>query len=244
MHQVVQNVRNGQLNVTHVPEPSSDRLHPDSECLQRHLSRLPKKWSSIGCQVPHRQSRARPDQVRQIIDKMRTQGVFNTIQQSLKNSTSQSDWVFLRRLRPRLWRGVQNFKPGDRVASNGPHAGVVCISKHLCAQVPSEVPFEHAAFTVMGSIALQGVRLAKLGLADTVLVIGLGLVDKSPLSSSKPKAAGSSAPISIPPSANLPWKWEPIAPPGNWPTEVSQLYPRYRADAVLITRCHQIRRPH
>jgi predicted dehydrogenase len=46
----------------------------------------------------------------------------------------------------------------------------------LCARVPDGVPFDQAAFTVLGAIALQGVRLARLGLGDTAFVIGLGLV--------------------------------------------------------------------
>lgn len=45
---------------------------------------------------------------------------------------------------------VQGFKPGDRVASNGPHAGVVCVPKHPCARVPDKVPYEHATFTLVG----------------------------------------------------------------------------------------------
>jgi predicted dehydrogenase/threonine dehydrogenase-like Zn-dependent dehydrogenase len=73
-------------------------------------------------------------------------------------------------------QGVQEFKPGERVASNGPHAEVVSVSKHLCARVPENVPFEHAAFTVLGAIALQGVRLSRVALGETVLVVGLGLV--------------------------------------------------------------------
>jgi predicted dehydrogenase/threonine dehydrogenase-like Zn-dependent dehydrogenase len=72
--------------------------------------------------------------------------------------------------------GVQEFKPRDRVASNGPHAGVVCVPKHLCAQIPEKLSFEQAAFTVLGAIALQGVRLAELELGDTAFVIGLGLI--------------------------------------------------------------------
>ncbi|HVW00680.1 MAG TPA: bi-domain-containing oxidoreductase, partial [Planctomycetaceae bacterium] len=72
--------------------------------------------------------------------------------------------------------GVQGFKPGDRVASNGPHAGLVCVPKHLCAAIPENVPFEHAAFTVIASIALQGIRLSRAALGETVLVIGLGLI--------------------------------------------------------------------
>ncbi len=71
---------------------------------------------------------------------------------------------------------VQGFKPGDRVASDGPHAGVVCVPKHPSARVPDKVPYEHAAFTVVGAIARQGVRLAHLRLGETAFVVGLGLV--------------------------------------------------------------------
>src|SRR5262249_544467 len=72
--------------------------------------------------------------------------------------------------------GVQNFKPGDRVASNGPHAGMGCIPKNLCALIPEGVPLEQAAFATLGAIALQGVRLARLGLGDSAFVVGLGLI--------------------------------------------------------------------
>ena len=48
--------------------------------------------------------------------------------------------------------------------------------KNLCAKVPEGVGFDQAAFTVLGAIAMQGVRLSKVTLGETVLVIGLGLV--------------------------------------------------------------------
>ena len=73
-------------------------------------------------------------------------------------------------------RGVQRFKPGDRVASNGPHAEIVSVGKHLCAVVPENVDFDQAAFAVLGAIALHGVRLAGVKLGETVFVIGLGLI--------------------------------------------------------------------
>jgi predicted dehydrogenase len=50
------------------------------------------------------------------------------------------------------------------------------VPRRLCAQIPEDVSFEQAAFTVLGAIALQGVRLAKLELGDTAFVIGLGLI--------------------------------------------------------------------
>ena len=68
------------------------------------------------------------------------------------------------------------FRPGDRVASNGAHAGVVAVGQNLVAHVPESVPFEHACYAVVGSIALQGIRLAQVGLGSVVGVIGLGLI--------------------------------------------------------------------
>ncbi|HEX8191098.1 MAG TPA: bi-domain-containing oxidoreductase, partial [Pyrinomonadaceae bacterium] len=47
---------------------------------------------------------------------------------------------------------------------------------NLVVRVPDEVPFEHACFTTLGSIALHSVRVAELELGDAVVVVGLGLV--------------------------------------------------------------------
>lgn len=72
--------------------------------------------------------------------------------------------------------GVSGFHVGDRVASNGPHAELVCVSQHLCAQIPAGVSDESASFTVLASIGLQGIRLARPTLGETFVVSGLGLI--------------------------------------------------------------------
>lgn len=58
-------------------------------------------------------------------------------------------------------KGVTNFKIGDRVASKGPYAEYVLVPVNLAAKVPDDVSDEEAAFTVIGSIALQGICLCK-----------------------------------------------------------------------------------
>lgn len=73
-------------------------------------------------------------------------------------------------------RGVSEFKPGDRVAVAAPHAGVVAVPRNLCARIPPGVTFEQAAYTALGAVALEGVRLARASLGDRVLVIGMGLI--------------------------------------------------------------------
>ncbi len=60
--------------------------------------------------------------------------------------------------------------------SNGPHAEVVCVPRNLCARVPDNVSDEQAAFTVLGAVALQGVRLAQPTLGERFMVVGMGLL--------------------------------------------------------------------
>lgn len=122
-------------------------------------------------------ARERPDHVRRVVQKLRNEGLIQTIQQvrekldePLAMGYSSSGIVIA------CGEDVQEFKPGDRVASNGPHAEIVCVSKNLCAKVHGDTKFEAAAFAVIGSIALHGIRLSRCSLGDRVLVIGLGLV--------------------------------------------------------------------
>jgi len=62
------------------------------------------------------------------------------------------------------------------VASNGRHAEMVAVPANLCAKVPDGVGDDDAAFTVLGAIALQGIRLAQPTLGEAVVVTGLGLI--------------------------------------------------------------------
>lgn len=74
---------------------------------------------------------------------------------------------------------VTDFQIGDRVAYGGEgtgHAESVLAGRNLVVKIPHSVPFEHACFTTLGSIALNAVRIADIGLGDKVAVIGLGLV--------------------------------------------------------------------
>jgi predicted dehydrogenase len=74
---------------------------------------------------------------------------------------------------------VQGLEIGDRVAYGGEgtgHAETVLAGSNLVVKLPAEVPFEHACFTTLGSIAMNSVRIANVGVGDVVAVIGLGLV--------------------------------------------------------------------
>src|SRR5437868_1592965 len=97
-----------------------------------------------------------PDRVKQVIDKIRTEGlrptlqtVFNKLGQPLPLGYCNVGKVIA------VGSGVEGFTIGDRVASNGPHAEYVCVPKILVAHIPDNVTDEDAAFTVIGSIGLQ-----------------------------------------------------------------------------------------
>ena len=68
------------------------------------------------------------------------------------------------------------YAPGTRIVSNGPHAEVVCVPRNLTCAVPREVSDEAASFTVVGAIALEGIRLLGPSLGETIGVTGLGLI--------------------------------------------------------------------
>ena len=122
-------------------------------------------------------ARQQPDKVKQVLDKIKTDGVqptieavFNKLGHPLPLGYCNSGTVVS------IGNGVTEFKVGDRVASNGQHAEYVCVPKNLVANIPENVSNEEAAFTVIGSIGLQGIRLINPQLGETVVVIGLGLI--------------------------------------------------------------------
>ncbi len=122
-------------------------------------------------------ARQQPEKVKQVLQKVKTDGLMPTVQtvmrklnQPIPLGYSNAGTVMA------VGKGVTHVKPGDRVASNGPHAGVVLVPKHLVAKIPDEVTMQEGVFTVIGAIALQGIRLVKPELGETVVVTGLGLI--------------------------------------------------------------------
>ncbi len=178
MKRIVQDLKNGDTRVTECPSPTpsagqvliQSRASLISAGTERMLVEFGKA-SLLG------KARAQPDKVKQVLDKLRSDGilptvetVFNRLDEPLPLGYCNAGTVV------EVGPGVTAFRRGDRVASNGPHAEIVAVPANLCARIPDGVPFEHAAFTVLSSIGLQGVRLAKPELGERVVVYGLGLI--------------------------------------------------------------------
>ena len=122
-------------------------------------------------------ARQQPEKVKQVLDKIKTEGliptleaIFNKLDEPLPLGYCNAGEIIA------VGEGVSEFKVGDRVASNGHHAEIVCIAKNLVAKIPENVSYEEASFTVIGSIGLQGIRLVNPTMGETIVVIGLGLI--------------------------------------------------------------------
>lgn len=122
-------------------------------------------------------ARQQPEKVKQVLEKIKSDGlkptleaVFRKLGEPLPLGYCNAGEVIA------VGKGVSDFKVGDRVVSNGNHAEVVCIPKNLVAKIPDSVSYEEASFTVIGAIALQGIRLIKPTFGETVVVTGLGLI--------------------------------------------------------------------
>ena len=122
-------------------------------------------------------ARQQPDKVRMVLDKIKTDGLATTME-AVKSKLVQPIPLGYSNVGvvQETADDISDFKVGDRVVSNGAHADIVVVKKNLCARIPDAVDDESAAFTVLGSIGLQGIRLAKPSLGESFVVIGAGLI--------------------------------------------------------------------
>ncbi len=178
MKQAVQNVGSGELSIAEVPAPM---VRPGHVLIANAFSLISSGTERTARELATKsllgKARARPDQVRRVLEKVRTDGLAATRRQVSERLDEpmtlgySSAGVVLA-----CGDGVETFRPGERVASNGSHSEVVCVPRHLCARIPDAVPTDQAAFTVLGAVAMHAVRLSGLALGETALVVGLGLV--------------------------------------------------------------------
>ena len=178
MKQVLQNLKNGSTEVAEVPAPRAGRgqllIRTARTLVSAGTERMMVDFGKAGLIDKARQQ---PDKVRMVLDKISTDGLMPTIA-AVRNKLDQPLAMGYCNVGEviEVGVGVTGYAVGDRVASNGKHAELVAVPVNLCAKVPDAVPDEAAAFTVLGAIALQGIRLAQPTLGETVVVTGLGLI--------------------------------------------------------------------
>jgi predicted dehydrogenase/threonine dehydrogenase-like Zn-dependent dehydrogenase len=178
MKQILQDLESGELIHAEVPSPSVRAGHVliQSRCslISAGTERMLTDFAKAGYIEKARQQ---PDKVKQVLDKVRTDGLAPTVE-AVRSKLAQPLPMGYCNVGKVLAvdEGVTTLKPGDRVASNGNHAEVVCVPQNLCAKIPDDVTDEQATFTVLGSIALQGIRLLQPTLGESIAVFGLGLI--------------------------------------------------------------------
>jgi len=122
-------------------------------------------------------ARQQPEKVKMVLEKIKTDGFYSTVEAVRSKLAQPLPLGYCNvGIVNEPGEGVEGFKAGDRVISNGPHADVVQVAKNLCAHIPDGVDDESAAFTVLASIGLQGIRLAQPTLGEAFVVIGVGLI--------------------------------------------------------------------
>ncbi|THB73095.1 MAG: dehydrogenase, partial [Gammaproteobacteria bacterium] len=178
MKQILQNLSNGETILEEIPCPRAKSGHLLIRTSNTLISAGTEKMLlDFGKANLIDKARQQPDKVKMVLDKIKTDGLMPTIS-SVRNKLDQPIPLGYCNVGTviEVGRGVEGFEVGDRVASNGNHAEVVCVPKNLCAKIPDNVTDEEAAFTVISAIALQGIRLVQPTLGEAIVVTGLGLI--------------------------------------------------------------------
>src|ERR1700754_708675 len=182
MKQIAPNYKSGELTVLDAPVPA---CRPGGVLVQSLFSLISTgtemmKVHEAGLSMVGK-ARARPDQVRKVLDTVTQQGALNTYKKVMNKLDSYTPLGYsLCGVVVEVGAGAEEFQVGQLVAAAGNeyalHAEYNWIPVNMCVPVPQGVSAEHAAFATVGAIAMQGVRRAEVQLGDAACVIGLGLV--------------------------------------------------------------------
>src|SRR5262245_1447053 len=182
MKQIAQNYKSGELALLDVPTPA---CRPGGVLVRSQFSLVStgtemmkiaeSKLSLLG------KARARPEQVKKVMQSVAQQGLLTTYRKVSDRLDSYTPLGYsLCGEVVELGAGVEELSVGQRVACAGNlyalHAEYNWVPRNLCVPVPDQVIGEHAAFTTVGAIAMQGYRQSDARLGETACVIGLGLV--------------------------------------------------------------------
>src|SRR5436190_662210 len=164
MKQLVQDFKTGEIKLVDVPAPA---VLPGCVLVRNAFSLVSAGTERSTVEMAQAsmlgKARKRPDLVKQVFDTVKREGVGATIN---KVRSRLDQWKELGYSTAgtviEVGEGVTGISVGDRVACAGQdyasHAEIVCVPQNLVAKIPEGMAFEHAAFTTLGAIALQGVR--------------------------------------------------------------------------------------
>lgn len=181
MKQILQSFKTGEMWLAEVPAPLCKGrgavVRTAASFVSAGTERMLAEFAKKGLVGKALQM---PDQVKKVIRKMKTEGVFATLEkvqakldQPIPLGYSSAGVVV------EAGRDC-GLNVGDRVACGGAgfanHAEFNYVPRNLIVKIPDGVNFEDASCATVGSIALQGVRQCEVNLGESVAVIGLGLM--------------------------------------------------------------------
>jgi polar amino acid transport system substrate-binding protein len=182
MKQITQKLRNGQIKIKNVPVPM---MHKGNILVKNHYSLISSGTEASTVNSARKgyigKAKERPQQVKQAVDLLRTQGPVQTYRSVMKKLDSYSHLGYSCAGEV---IGVPSdttaYAIGDLVACGGvgvaSHAEVVSIPMNLCVKLEQNADLAQSAYNTLGAIALQGIRQADIRLGENCAVIGLGLL--------------------------------------------------------------------
>lgn len=182
MKQIVQNLKNGKIEVVEVPIPSIDNKFVLVENVYSLISAgTEKKSVDFGKSSLIKKAIQRPDLVKQVLSNLKKEGLNTTLTKVSNRLDALTALGYSSAgIVKSSFDDNNEFKQGDRVACAGQnyasHAEYINVPQNLTVKIPDNVSFEDASFTTLGAIALQGVRQADPKLGESVCVIGGGLL--------------------------------------------------------------------
>jgi len=178
MKQLLQDLSNGQTSLIEAPAPNAAPgtvlINSVVSLVSAGTERMLVDFGKAGFLGKARQQ---PEKVKMVLEKAGTDGLLTTFE-AVRSKLAQPVPLGYSNVGvvAKVGAGVVDFKSGDRIVSNGRHADVVRVPRNLCAKIPDSVDDETAAFTVVTSIGLQGIRLARPTLGESFVVTGTGLI--------------------------------------------------------------------
>lgn len=155
MKQILQNLKTGKMELLELPCLKVGRgqvlIQTRASLISAGTERMLVEFSQANL---IQKARQQPDKVKQVLDKMKTDGLMPTLEAVFRKLDEPMPLGYCNAgVVLEVGEDIHDIQPGDRVASNGPHAEVVCVPRNLCAKIPDVVTDEQAAFTVLGSKA-------------------------------------------------------------------------------------------
>lgn len=178
MKQLVQSFKNGHISIVDVPigEPGAREVQIRSK-VSLISAGTERMLVSFGRASMIQKAKSQPDKVKQVLEKVKNEGLLDTID-AVSSKLEQPTPLGYSNVGVviNVGKDVNEFQVGDRVVSNGRHAEIVNVGVNLVDSVPNNVPSSLAAFSIVGSIGLQGIRLLKPEFGETIVVYGAGLI--------------------------------------------------------------------